>query len=145
MSSIVVDASVAVKWFVPEIHSDAAATWLDRGYDLLAPDLIFSEVGNIVWKKIARREIGPHEGRLILRGFASVPLAAHATRSLLPLAFEIAVGLKRTAYDAMYLALAVAEDSIVVTADRKLYEAVAGSVLRRQIYWVEETAPSSRP
>lgn len=138
MSSIVVDASVAVKWFVPEVHSGPAATWLGRGYDLLAPDLIFSEVGNIVWKKVSRGELAKDEGRMVLRGFESVPFAACSTRKLLPLAFEIALGLKRTAYDGMYLALAVAEDSLFVTADRKLYGVVASSVLREQICWVED-------
>lgn len=140
MSSLVVDASVAVKWFVPEIHSDAAAAWLDRGVDLLAPDLIFAEVGNIVWKKIARHEIDDDEARRILRAFQSIPFASRAAASLLPIAFEIAFGLSRTVYDCMYLALAVAEDSVVVTADRKLYDVVAASALHRQICWVEETA-----
>lgn len=146
MTSVVVDASVAVKWFVPEIHSDAAAAWLDRGCELLAPDLIFAELGNIVWKKIGRRELDDEEGRAVLRGVRSVPFTVHPARDLLPLAFEIALGLRRTAYDSMYLALAVTEGSVFVTADRRFYETVAASVLAKQICWVEESAapPSKR-
>ena len=36
----VVDASVAIKWFVPEIHAEAARRLLREGITLLAPDLI---------------------------------------------------------------------------------------------------------
>ena len=49
----VVDASVAAKWFLPELHKDKAEEllrdFLDEKLDLIAPDLIISEVGNILW------------------------------------------------------------------------------------------------
>ena len=43
MKRLVVDASVAVKWYVPEIHSEAAAKLLSGPYELIAPDLILPE------------------------------------------------------------------------------------------------------
>jgi len=46
MKKFVVDASVAVKWFVPEIQSAAAERLLDPEIVLSAPDLILSELGN---------------------------------------------------------------------------------------------------
>ncbi|MEO8383259.1 MAG: type II toxin-antitoxin system VapC family toxin [Acidobacteriota bacterium] len=61
MMKVVVDASVAAKWFLPEIHSDAAARLLDPTIALYAPDLIVPEFGNILWKKIRRAEITPVE------------------------------------------------------------------------------------
>lgn len=51
MKAIVVDASVAIKWFIPEIHATAAGRLLEKNLKLLAPDLIFAEIGNILWKK----------------------------------------------------------------------------------------------
>ena len=59
MMKVVVDASVAAKWFLPEIHSDAAARLLDPAIALYAPDLIVPEFGNILWKKIRRRKSHP--------------------------------------------------------------------------------------
>jgi predicted nucleic acid-binding protein len=52
MDKVVVDSSVAIKWFIPESLSSQARRLLD-GYEaesleLLAPDLIYAEVGNIV-------------------------------------------------------------------------------------------------
>jgi predicted nucleic acid-binding protein len=57
MRRYVVDASVAVKWFVPEIHSAEALRLLSLYCELLAPDLLPSEFGNILWKKTRRGEI----------------------------------------------------------------------------------------
>lgn len=139
MSSVVVDASVAMKWFVPEVHSAASAMWLDHGHDLLAPDLIFPEVGSILWKKVGRKELTAAEARRVLRAFERVGVRSQPSRELLQSALEIALGLGRTVYDGMYLSLAVHRDVAVVTADRKLYEAVARSSLRRHVRWVEES------
>ena len=50
---LVVDASVAIKWVVPEAGSERAITLLDHG--LVAPDLLFSECANILWRKLAPR------------------------------------------------------------------------------------------
>jgi predicted nucleic acid-binding protein len=58
VSRYVVDASVAVKWYLPEPESDAAGRLLDPEHDLIAPDLLFAEVGNALWKRWRRGEIG---------------------------------------------------------------------------------------
>jgi predicted nucleic acid-binding protein len=52
MSLYVVDASVAVKLYVPEVHSQKAVQFFSDQHDLLAPDLMLSEFGNIIWKKV---------------------------------------------------------------------------------------------
>ena len=50
-SSLVVDANVVIKWHLDEIHSDAARKLLrDDVPDLHAADLVFAEVGNVLWK-----------------------------------------------------------------------------------------------
>lgn len=48
MKLVVVDASVVAKWYVPEIHTLAALKLLDGTYGLDAPDLLPSELGNIL-------------------------------------------------------------------------------------------------
>ena len=55
----VVDASVAVKWFVEEVRSTAARTVLSSGAPIIAPDLIIPETCNTAWKKVRRAEISP--------------------------------------------------------------------------------------
>ena len=51
MSLYVVDASVVIKWFVPEIHGDAARRLLSAPHEYFSPDLLFPEVGNAIWKR----------------------------------------------------------------------------------------------
>lgn len=136
MKKVVVDASVAAKWFIPEIHSDAAARFLDAEIVLSAPDLLGPEFGNILWKKVRRAEITKHEAVEILNAFAAVPLEIHPSAALLPAAFELAASLDRSVYDSLYLALAVAEDCVLITADSRFHDAVCGSSLSNHVHWV---------
>ena len=56
-TAYVIDASVAVKWFVPEVHSEHALRLLRKKFALLAPELIQAEFGNILWKKCRAGEL----------------------------------------------------------------------------------------
>jgi Predicted nucleic acid-binding protein, contains PIN domain len=138
MKKVVVDASVAVKWFVPEIHSTAASLLLDPEIALYAPDLIGPELGNIVWKKVRREEIGRAEAAEIMNAFAKLPFEIRPSSTLLPAAFELAIALDRTVYDSLYLALAVAEDCALITADAKFHATVATSSLAGHVQWVAD-------
>jgi predicted nucleic acid-binding protein len=136
VSRYVVDASVVMKWFVPEIHSEAALRLLDDRHELTAPDLVFAEVGNIVWKKVWRREITAVEGRRILRAFRSAPLRIESSSELLAAAFEIATACRRTVYDSLYIALAFAEECRMITADEALVRALLTSPVATRVEFV---------
>lgn len=122
MSGFVVDASVAVKWFVPEALSDEAVSLLDSPRELLAPDLLYPEAGNILWKKVGRGEIEARDARDILAALVHVPLSVVPSSTLVEAALEIALVHGRTVYDGLYVALAVARDAVLVTADGRLVE-----------------------
>lgn len=115
----VVDASVAAKWLAPEIDSTQAEALLDD--ELLAPDLLFAEVGNILWKKQSRGEIDASAAQLGARWLLQVPLRIHESSSLLADALALALRLKHPAYDCFYLALALRVDAPLMTADRRLH------------------------
>ena len=138
MSLFVLDASVAVKWFLPEIHSDAALRLLAGGHTLHAPDLIFSEFGNVLWKRFRKREISKKEAGATLEALLSLPLRVQSSQSLLPLALEIAYGEKRTVYDSLYLAAATVCQFPLVTADAKFYRALRNGPLSAHLLWVED-------
>lgn len=138
MSRYVVDASVAAKWFVPEVHSDAALRIFEGDHSLAVPDLFLSEFGNILWKKVRLGDINRDEGREILKAIKLVPLDIVSSVPLLDPAFEIAVGLGRTMYDSVYVALAVLEDCAFVTADRTLWRVMRTTSFARNVLWIEE-------
>jgi len=140
LSRYVVDASVAIKWFVPEVHAEAAARLLEGDNQLLAPDLLFPEFGNILWKKARLGEIRVSEAREILRALEAVPLQVHTTQPLIESAFEIAYGLERSVYDSVYLSLAVINECRMITADKKFYNVLKNSSLAEHIEWVEASA-----
>jgi predicted nucleic acid-binding protein len=125
VSVFVVDASLVIKWFVPEIHSQAARRWLDASHDYVAPDLLFPEVGNVVWKKVRRKELDETDGRQLVIDLAQVAVETVATRSLLQDAFAVALTTGVTVYDAMYLTLAVRLETEVITGDDRFADKIA--------------------
>jgi predicted nucleic acid-binding protein len=127
---VVVDASVAVKWYVPEVGSERAARLLGGGARLLAPELIVAEFGNVLWKKVERRELSDDEATTIAETFlSSGAVAIHPLGPLLRAALDLAVRFHHPVYDAYYLALAVADNCSFVTADEQLVLALAGTPL----------------
>ncbi len=114
----VVDACVAAKWLAPEPDSALAEALLDD--ELIVPDLLFAEVGNILWKKQSRREMDGTTARLGARWLLQLPMRVHAGASLLTDALDVALRLQHPAYDCFYLALAQRVDAPLVTADGRL-------------------------
>ena len=123
---IVLDASVAIKTILSEDDSGAAVA-IFRHVVCNAPDLIFSECANVVWKRFSRGEITRafvDEASLLIE---SMNLYIAPSRLLLRRAMSISVELDHPTYDCFYLALAEQERVPLVTADKKLRDRVAGS------------------
>ena len=83
MSRYVVDASVAAKWFVPEVHSDAALRLFEGDHSLAVPDLFLSEFGNILWKKVRIRDLTREEASTRLELLLRAPVSLVESRRLL--------------------------------------------------------------
>jgi predicted nucleic acid-binding protein len=124
LSVFVVDASVVVKWFVPEVHSDASRRLLVLPHEYVAPDLLFAEAANAIWKKIRREELTPEEGRQLVADIEQIALETVPCRALAEDAHALANATGRTVYDSMYVALAVRLDTRAITADDRLEAAL---------------------
>ena len=120
----VVDASVAVKWFADEPLFDKARAL--QQHSLAAPDLIFAEVANVMWKLWRRGVLT--DARYAARGEAlkDAPLMVTPVGDLLASAMRLARELDHPVYDCFYLALAVREGCPAVTADQRFAAAAAG-------------------
>jgi len=138
VSKYVVDASVAIKWYVPEIHSVDADRLLSGDTELLVPDLLWSEIGNILWKRILRADMTAEKSRTIIAAITSLPLRVMPAADLMEGALSVAVTTKRSFYDSLYLYLAVSTDCQMVTADLKLFTALKNSPFAQHILWVED-------
>jgi predicted nucleic acid-binding protein len=125
VSLYVVDASIVIKWFVPEIHSDAARRLLSALHEYFSPDLLFPEVGNVIWKKVRRGELTAEQGERLAADISTVAVETVPARGLLVDAHALALTTGLTVYDSMYLALAVRLKTEVITADDRLGRAMA--------------------
>lgn len=138
MSGYVVDTSVVIKWFLPEIHSEAALRVTRLQERLHVPAFMSMELGNVIAKKVRRKELTRADGSTILKELRHLPLQRHPDDRLFPAAYEFALDTQQSLYDCFYLALAEAVDGRLITADRKFYKALAGSVLHDRLLWVED-------
>ena len=121
----VVDASVAIKWVIPEVLSEAADRLRAGDDEMLAPDMLLVEVANALWKKMANREISPQEADRAFALLSESGIDLRPTTPLLPRATQVARRLHHPVYDCLYLALAEREHATFVTADRRLLRRVS--------------------
>ena len=137
MNRLVVDASVVVKWFLPEVLAEAALRLAASDRAFLAPELLCAEFANVLWKKQLRGEVAGTAAAGILENFRSVAIETFALMPLLPDAFAIASAAGHSVCDCLYLALAEREDCPLVTADRRFHQAFFGSHLGHRMLWIE--------
>lgn len=125
--TIVVDASVALKWFLPEPDSAMAEDLLGGNATLVAPTLIVSEVCNATWKRLRRGETTVQHAEWVPDRIGTVGMLLIPDETLAAAAMQIARRLDHPVYDCFYLALAEQRDATMVTADRRLIARVSGT------------------
>ena len=119
----IVDASVAVKWVVPEAGSDRAAALATCR--LAAPDLLDAECANVLWVKVTRGELGEADALTRIARLVAAPIERVPCREVATAALKLSIELGHPAYDCLYLALAIRTAVPLVTADKRFLAAVA--------------------
>ncbi|HVV95420.1 MAG TPA: type II toxin-antitoxin system VapC family toxin [Hyphomicrobiales bacterium] len=117
--TFVVDASVVVKWFVEEPDREAARRLLGDASPLCAPDLVFVEMANVLWRKGRRGEIAPGQHDRALDRVAAMIDLVVPSQGLMQVALAMARELDHPVYDCVYLACAEAQNATLVTADQR--------------------------
>ena len=133
MIDLVVDASVAFKWLIPDAAEDdvpaAKALLVDHmegRAQISVPALLYYEVGNILLFGRSRPPI--EDAAEALADLFSIPLAVvplAADSADAALTFATRHGLSY--YDATYVALAEALDCALITADQRLARRAPGN------------------
>ena len=134
----VVDASVAVKWLLPELYSDNAESLLRSGNELIVPDLFWAEVASAICKKVRRRELSHEAATDSLESFLRIPIKTRASKPLAQTAARLALESGVSAYDSFYLTLSYDHDCPLVTADRKLYDRVHEAYPQSETLWLPD-------
>ena len=120
--TLVVDASVALKWVLPEEDSELAEGLLDRGVRLCAPAFVFVELANALWFQMRAGKLNATEAAGCMRDLRAAPLELWGGEEPLPSTLEWAHRLDHAVYDCAYLALALHLDGTYVTADRRFWQ-----------------------
>jgi predicted nucleic acid-binding protein len=137
--AIIVDASVALKWVLDEDDSLLARALAGR--DLVAPDLLWSECANGLWRWVRRGALPGHVAHERFAALRRAPVALTPAEEVLERALTLAIELGHPIYDCVYLALALKRGMQVVSADRRFVNAVRRHAgLAESIVLLAETA-----
>jgi len=123
--TLVIDASVAVKWVLPEVGSEAANQL--KGQDLAAPDLWLSEAANALWRRSRRGEFSAAQANQLIAELLEAPVVSSPIEADIAEALKIARDLGHPVYDCLYLACALRYDTRVVTGDIRFAAVAARS------------------
>ena len=129
-AELVIDASVVVRGLTTE---GSAAETLDHittgAVKANAPDLLVAEISNALALPIRTERFDLPSAQLLLTSALDCPIQLHPTTALGPAALDLAGASGLSAYDAFYAVLAAQLGMPLVTADRRLSEAVPDAVL----------------
>ena len=132
MKAYVLDASVAAMWFLPSAGEDlfVPAQEIRREFaagrlSLLAPDLLWPEVGNVLWKATRRGRISAAGAEVAARALVDLALPRVSSEGLLRQAVAMAQATGRSVYDCVYVTLAFNTARPLLTADERLANALA--------------------
>jgi predicted nucleic acid-binding protein len=124
--TLVVDANVAIKWYITELDTPIALRLLSDEPDLIAPEHILAEVGQALWRRFRRGEITRTQvAEAVTRLSQSIELIP--LEEIAAEAADIACEISYTVYDCLYIAAAVRSNTVLVTADDRLRTALSGS------------------
>jgi len=130
LTRFVVDASIATLWYANEPHSAAASVLLEGEDELHAPDLLFVETANALWKKQLRGEMDTEVVEDSLAHLLTAGLVVSQAATLLKSATRLAVEARHPVYDCVYLTLARQRDAVLATEDKRLSRLAARENVR---------------
>ena len=131
--SVVVDASLAVKWLVEEDGSGKAhaafQSWVAQDITRIAPHFMPFEVANALHRRMLRGELNAGDSIRMIASLLASRLEFRQPPDLHVRALQLATQLKQNAaYDAHYLALAESVGCELWTADERFYRAASPSI-----------------
>lgn len=129
MNTVIIDASVAVKWLFLERGSQQAENLLEQISSFFVPELFIIEIDAVIAKKVRKKEISPDEALIKYEKSRKFPYKGVKYQNIARLSLELSVSLPVTLYDAAYIATAIERHGIVYTADQKLVNGLANTTL----------------
>lgn len=93
---------------------------IETAEQIIVPDSLFAELGNVVWQWIEFRQLPLKTGLEVLEDAESLVDKIVPSAHIRELALELAVQASHPFYDTLFVAAAIKEQVQVITFDRKL-------------------------
>ncbi|MFN0055760.1 MAG: type II toxin-antitoxin system VapC family toxin [Planctomycetales bacterium] len=120
----VLDASIAIKWFLPEPDSDQAVSLRDafhnQIHELIAPDTLPVEVAHALTRAERKNILSQGAALGKVADLLSTGPVLHPYLPLLSRAVELSSQVRIGVFDCCYIALAEREQCQVVTDDQRM-------------------------
>lgn len=132
MNRFIIDASVALKWCLPQ-EEEAFTTQAEQllmdyranEASFFVPDLFWLEIGNALWKAVWKGRIFPGPAEKSYAKIAELDIPTLPSIDLIPQALQLALADNRSVYDSVYVVLALKNRAELITADERLANALA--------------------
>jgi predicted nucleic acid-binding protein len=118
--TVVVDASVAIRWLFQLDGTNRAEKLIRSGQPLIAPDLVLAEITNAAWKFVTFDGVPAETAAMVVKAAGNAFDEIVPSSNLTDRALAIALELRHPAYDCFYLALAEKRRCELVSADARL-------------------------
>ena len=141
MRTLVVDASVALKWLVLEDMSDVAKELSGTTDIVVAPRLITTEIADALARKTTQGILTSHEAVYHFKSLPQFLPDLMDVGELIEPALKNACALKHPIYDLIYLEAARRVDAQLVTADRRFTAKIASTDLARHVTLLSDWRP----
>lgn len=137
MNQPVIDASLAIKWFLWEEGTEQAHSLLEQLTTFYVPDLFLVEIDSVLTKKARKGELKVDEAFQKRSVFRKLPYKMVSYNEVEEFAFRLATEFSITSYDAVYVAIAIDRDTTLYTADRRLSNGMATTPFSEHIESIE--------
>jgi predicted nucleic acid-binding protein len=136
----VIDTSVALKWYIPEAGFSQARRYMGPGMDRHAPDLLPLEGAHALLKRTRNADPALHlsleDALMVAEALRDgAPIRYHSCGPLLGLSLTLAIEIGASVYDGLFLALAIRQDGLVVTADGRFRDKILASQHAARVRW----------
>lgn len=118
--TLVLDASVAIKFYAPEPDTRAALAWVGREARFVVPDIFLVEVMQALLRHCREGRFRPNDLAVAVAELTKLVDVTASSADLMPAALSLALVLEHKLHDCMYLALAERLRCPLLTADGKL-------------------------
>ena len=142
MKRVVLDASVILKWYLPDEEQGEEALDLLKRYisddmEIIAPSLLEYEVINGLMVAFKRTRLREDAILSAIEGFGNLGIRLLGFSGQYARLIHFCNTYRRSAYDASYLSVAESEKIPFITADEALYKAV-----KKDLHWVKRLGES---